>query len=60
MPVYDFKCDKCDIFRTETVSIKVDDFKAVCACGEVMRKVYGAPQVKFTGSGFYTTDKGKK
>lgn len=59
MPVYDYVCDKCGVTRTETVSIKVDDFKAVCACGTVMRKVYGAPQIKFNGNGFYTTDKGK-
>lgn len=59
MPVYDFRCDKCDIERTETISIKVDDFKAVCACGEVMRKLYGSPVVKFTGNGFYSNDKNK-
>jgi len=60
MPVYDFRCDKCGVERTETISIKVDDFKAVCACGAVMRKVFGSPRVKFNGSGFYTTDKGKQ
>lgn len=59
MPVYDYKCDGCGKTRTETVSIQVTDFQAVCSCGVVMRKVYGSPVVKFTGSGFYSTDKGK-
>lgn len=59
MPVYDYKCE-CGKTRTQTVSIKQSEFRAVCDCGKDMKRVYGAPTIKFNGSGFYTTDKGKK
>lgn len=59
MPVYDYACD-CGNKRTQTVSIQVKDFKAICDCGKEMKRVYAAPTIKFNGSGFYTTDKGKK
>ncbi len=60
MPVYDYRCDKCNINRTQTISINATEFKAICACGDEMKRVYAAPNIKFNGSGFYTTDKGKK
>ena len=59
MPVYDYACE-CGNTRTQTVSIQVKDFKAVCDCGKEMKRVYAAPNIKFKGSGFYTTDKGNK
>ena len=60
MPVYDYHCDKCGNKRTQSISIKESDFKAICHCGEQMKRVYGIPAIKFKGSGFYTTDKGNK
>jgi putative FmdB family regulatory protein len=59
MPVYDYKCE-CGKTRTQTVSIKEQEFRAVCDCGKDMKRVYSAPNIKFNGSGFYTTDKGDK
>lgn len=59
MPVYDYACE-CGNTRTQTVSIQVKDFKAICDCGKEMKRVYAAPNIKFNGSGFYTTDKGNK
>jgi putative FmdB family regulatory protein len=59
MPVYDYACE-CGNKRTQTVSIEVKDFKAICDCGKEMKRVYAAPNIKFNGSGFYTTDKGNK
>lgn len=59
MPVYDYACE-CGNTCTETVSIQVKDFKAICGCGKEMKRVYAAPNIKFNGSGFYTTDKGNK
>lgn len=59
MPVYDYACE-CGNTRTQTVSIQVKDFKAICDCGKEMKRVYAAPNIKFKGSGFYTTDKGNK
>jgi len=60
MPVYDYRCDKCGNQRTQSISIKESDFKAICHCGEQMKRVYVAPAIKFNGSGFYSTDKGGK
>jgi putative FmdB family regulatory protein len=57
MPVYDFKCPKCEETRTQTLSIHENDFKAVCKCGEQMRKVFTPPPIMFRGNGFYKTDK---
>lgn len=53
MPVYDYKCPKCDRTRTETISLKdVDTFRAVCGCGVVMVRVYGVGAVTFKGTGW--------
>lgn len=58
-PVYDFECPACKTVRTETVSIHVEEFVAKCACGEVMKKVYGVGAVTFKGDGFYSKDSKK-
>lgn len=61
MPTYDYKCDKCGAKRTQTISLQdLDSFRAVCAEGDLMRRVLSSPPVSFKGSGFYTTDKGRK
>lgn len=60
MPVYDYRCDKCNIKRTQSISITETDFKAICNCGELMKRIYTSPAIKFNGTGFYTTDKGNK
>ena len=57
MPVYDYKCQECNITRTLTISIKADDFVMKCDCGREMVKVFGVGAVSFRGSGFYTNDK---
>lgn len=57
MPVYDFKCPKCDATRTETISISESEFLPMCKCGERMLKVYKIAGVAFKGNGFYRTDK---
>jgi putative FmdB family regulatory protein len=60
MPTYDYKCDKCNKTRIQTISLAdVDTFKALCACGEQMRRLLGVQAVTFKGSGFYRTDKNK-
>jgi putative FmdB family regulatory protein len=56
MPIYDYKC-KCGETRTVTLSISVTDYKAMCICGEEMRRVFVAPPVIFKGNGFYSKDK---
>lgn len=57
MPVYDYKCQECDVTRTITISIKHEDFVMKCDCGREMVKVFGVGAVSFRGSGFYTNDK---
>jgi putative FmdB family regulatory protein len=59
MPIYDYKCEKCNATRTVTLSIDAEEYKAICSCGETMVRVYAVAGVRFNGSGFYTTDKGK-
>ena len=60
MPVYDFKCETCGNTRTDTISIHVQEYHAICHCGTRMSRVYVAPNVKFNGTEFYSTDKNKK
>jgi putative FmdB family regulatory protein len=61
MPTYDYKCDKCGAVRTQTIGLAdVDTFRAVCAEGDLMRRVLSPTPVTFKGSGFYTTDKNKR
>ena len=59
MPVYDFKCPKCDRTRTDTISIHVYDYQAICNCGTRMLKVFTAPPVHFKAGGFYSTENKK-
>ena len=56
MPTYSYRCTECtsafDIHQAFT-----DDSLTVCpACGGVLRKVFSAVGVTFSGSGFYRTD----
>lgn len=51
MPVYDYKCE-CGNTRTQTISIKETDFKAVCHCGKEMKRVFGLGAVTFKGGGW--------
>ena len=57
MPVYDYKCQDCNVTRTITISIKHEDFVMKCDCGKPMVKVFGIGSVSFRGPGFYSTDK---
>ncbi len=51
MPVYDYKCS-CGATRTTTLSIKETNYKAVCACGKEMTRIYGVGGITFKGSGW--------
>ena len=60
MPTYQYLCRDCD-HEFEAVQSMRDDPLTVCpSCGGTLRKVYSPLAISFKGSGFYTTDHGKK
>lgn len=62
MPVYEYRCTgKCESVVVKQRSIKEDDPGYNCEiCNLPLERVYSNVGVVFNGSGFYTTDNGKK
>jgi putative FmdB family regulatory protein len=59
MPIYEYRCEKGHSF--DVMQSMSDDPLTSCeVCGAPVQKVLHAPAVHFKGSGFYTTDYGKK
>jgi len=59
MPTYEYRCEKGHQF--EAIQSFADDSLAECTeCGAPVQRVFHAPAVHFKGSGFYTTDYGRK
>jgi putative FmdB family regulatory protein len=59
MPVYEYRCEKGHTF--EVIQRMADEPLTKCeVCGAPVQRVLHAPAVHFKGSGFYTTDYGKK
>ena len=59
MPIYEYRCEKGHTF--EVMQRMTDDTLAECtACGAPVQRVFHPVAVHFKGSGFYTTDYGKK
>jgi putative FmdB family regulatory protein len=59
MPVYEYRCENGHSF--EAVQRMSDDPVAECeVCGAPVQRVFHPVAVHFKGSGFYTTDYGKK
>ncbi len=59
MPLYEFECQHCGLHyeRLEHASALHD---GTCPeCGNVARRLIGAPALKFKGSGWYVNDYGK-
>ena len=57
MPTYDYKCRTCDQSATLVTAINRELSIPICShCKAEMVRDYGSPSVKFTGSGFYSTD----
>jgi len=59
MPIYEYRCEKGHNFDVMQ-SMSDDPLTACEVCGAPVQKVLHAPAVHFKGSGFYTTDYGKK
>ena len=59
MPIYEYLCERGHTF--DALQSMSDDSLTACeVCGASVRKVLHAPAIHFKGSGFYTTDYGKK
>jgi putative FmdB family regulatory protein len=59
MPIYEYRCAKGHTF--EVTQRMVDDPLTDCTqCGAPVQRVFHPVAVHFKGSGFYTTDYGKK
>lgn len=61
MPVYSFRCGGCGHKFDCLLDIN-EETPTVCPeCGEgLVKRLFGAPAIKFRGSGFYATDYGPK
>lgn len=61
MPTYDYKCKECRYTASITTGINKEIQIPICGkCQLELVRDYGVQAVTFKGSGFYTTDKGKK
>jgi putative FmdB family regulatory protein len=59
MPIYEYRCEKGHTF--EVIQRMTDDQLVSCTvCGAPVQRVFHPVAVHFKGSGFYTTDYGKK
>ena len=59
MPIYEYKCTNGHLF--EAIQSMSDDPLTKCeVCGAPVERVFHPVAVHFKGSGFYTTDYGKK
>ena len=59
MPIYEYRCDRGHTF--EVMQRMTDDPVSSCStCEAPVQRVFHPVAVHFKGSGFYTTDYGKK
>jgi putative FmdB family regulatory protein len=59
MPIYEYRCTKGHTF--EELQRMTDDPLTTCTvCGAPVQRVFHPVAVHFKGSGFYSTDYGKK
>jgi putative FmdB family regulatory protein len=59
VPIYEYKCENGHVF--DAIQKMTDDPLTACEqCGAPVERVFHPVAVHFKGSGFYTTDYGKK
>jgi len=59
MPIYEYKCRKCDKVYEEFQSIHDKPLKYCKVCNGRLQKVFSSVGISFKGSGFYSTDSKK-
>ncbi|HEX8647179.1 MAG TPA: FmdB family zinc ribbon protein [Thermoleophilaceae bacterium] len=59
MPLYDYRCENGHTFEVMQ-RMSADPITVCQECGAPVQRVLHAPAVHFKGSGFYTTDYGRK
>jgi putative FmdB family regulatory protein len=59
MPVYEYRCENGHTFEV-TQRMSDDPVTACEVCGAPVQRVFHPVAVHFKGSGFYTTDYGRK
>ncbi|MBF8438105.1 FmdB family transcriptional regulator [Halanaerobiaceae bacterium Z-7014] len=55
MPTYLYECEKCGRFE-KLQGIKDEALKECPDCSGEVKRIIGAPGIRFKGSGFYCTD----
>lgn len=59
MPIYEYKCRKCDKVYEEFQSIHDKPLKYCEVCKGRLQKVFSSVGISFKGSGFYSNDSQK-
>ena len=60
MPLYEYRCLKCDRHTDKIENMNGPHLKKCPHCGGKVESVITAPAIQFKGSGWYVTDYGKK
>lgn len=60
MPLYEYRCLKCDRHTDKIENVNGPHLKKCPHCGGKVESVLTAPAIQFKGSGWYVTDYGRK
>ncbi len=60
MPIYEFKCSKCQSVFEVIQKVDAPALKKCLKCGAQVRKIISPSALQFKGSGWYITDYAKK
>jgi putative FmdB family regulatory protein len=56
MPIYEFRCQRCDVVFEEILSIHSGGKRTCPACGKPARRLISRSSFQLKGSGWYVTD----
>jgi putative FmdB family regulatory protein len=60
LPLYEYRCLKCDRHTDKIENLKGPHLKKCPHCGGKVESVITAPSIQFKGTGWYVTDYGRK